>query len=94
MTLLQIAYIISTFRNILVGFRPSSAAPPPVKVSDLAAFLPRHSADYSAVREGGRELLLPLRWVPWEVYILGWSARGPTFRRSCAELDGRGQDGL
>ena len=51
-------------RNCLVG------ADCHVKISDFSVHRPCYAADYHSVQEAGKQLLLPLRWVPWEVYIM------------------------
>jgi len=45
-----------------------------LKIGDVAAFRDVYASDYAraadVATDGGCEMLLPLRWVPWEVYVL------------------------
>ena len=66
------------FRNCLIGQGYT------VKISDFAMFRPGYSSDYFKASENSNEIssstrmssepiqedLIPLRWIPWEVYIM------------------------
>lgn len=56
-------------RNCLVG------ASYHIKISDCAMFRPIYKNDYIRDQENDHDVL-PLRWIPWEVYIMRlWSSR-------------------
>ncbi len=56
-------YIVS--RNCLIG------ASYHIKISDCAMFRPVYSGDYFRDVENDHQGdVLPLRWIPWEVYIM------------------------
>ena len=52
------------FRNCLIGGSYQ------VKISDSAIYRPNYASDYFRVPESSDEDVLPLRWVPWEVYVM------------------------
>ena len=66
------------FRNCLIGQGYT------VKISDFAMFRPGYTSDYYKASENSNEIssstrmssepiqedLIPLRWIPWEVYIM------------------------
>ena len=68
----------SSFRNCLIGQGYN------VKISDFAMFRSPYSTDYFKISEDINEIpssnsmvsqsfqgdLIPLRWIPWEVYIM------------------------
>ena len=50
-------------RNCLIG------ASYHIKISDCAMFRPVYQADYFRDQDNDHDVL-PLRWIPWEVYIM------------------------
>ncbi len=56
--------ILSYFRNCLIGGSYQ------VKISDCAIYRPLYSVDYFTVPESSTDDVLPLRWIPWEVYVM------------------------
>ena len=66
--------IFSCNRNCLIGQGYA------VKISDFAMFRPAYSSDYFKTTENVKDIptanasnqgdVIPLRWIPWEVYIM------------------------
>ena len=64
----------SRYRNCLIGQGYA------VKISDFAMFRPAYSSDYFKTTENVKDIptanasnqgdVIPLRWIPWEVYIM------------------------
>lgn len=51
-------------RNCLVG------AAYHIKITDCAMFRPVYKNDYYRDPENNDQDVLPLRWIPWEVYVM------------------------
>ena len=73
-----LSFTLWFFRNCLIGQGYT------VKISDFAMFRPGYTSDYYKASENSNEIssstrmssepiqedLIPLRWIPWEVYIM------------------------
>ena len=70
LTIMQWSLHLKFSRNCLIGGSYQ------VKISDSAICRPVYSSDYFHVPESTTEDLLPLRWVPWEVYVMvSWNTK-------------------